>query len=76
MHNILYNFHTWEKDAREFKGDKALFWAGKMSEVAYRVINARATDLSYYVQLLDQVRVHYDDEIFSRVERGGTREDI
>jgi hypothetical protein len=51
-----------------FDGDIALFWAGRMSEVVYRMNNCRVMDMSECMQLLYRCKVSYDQEIFRRVE--------
>ena len=53
----------------ESGGDRALFWAGKMSRLASSLHKGYATQLSHYVELLERVAWRYDREIiFNRAE--------
>ncbi len=57
-----------EELAEKFDGDKALFWAGQMSEVAGRLVVSSLPYICRYAELLDHCRKRYDGEIIAAVE--------
>lgn len=59
-------FVTWKEDLKQFDGDIALFWAGKMSTVTSFIVGGGVTNLSSNIQLLKSCKDAYDNEIFSR----------
>ena len=54
--------------AKKFDGDKALFWAGRMSIVIGMMDQASVTDLSRLMELLLKCRRRYDTIITERME--------
>ena len=60
----METIELWERDAERFDGDKALFWAGRMSIAAGMLARSDALRLSAAIKLLDDCRERYDDVIF------------
>ena len=60
----METIELWERDAERFDGDKALFWAGRMSWAAGIVVRSDALRLSVAIKLLDDCRERYDEVIF------------
>ena len=54
--------------ADEFKGDKALFWAGQMATHAATLERANPLALSRLLDMLFFCREQYDHVIFTRVK--------
>ena len=54
----------WEREAEQFDGDQALFWAGRMSIAAGMVARSDARWLSAAIELLNECRERYDAIIF------------
>ena len=69
----METIELWERDAERFDGDKALFWAGRMSIAAGMVVRSDALRLSAAIKLLDDCRERYDLVIFGEAgkERPG-----
>ena len=59
-------FDNWYESAGNFKGDLALFWAGRMSTAAGMVVNSKPAQLSDTCWLLDVARKEYDRIIIDR----------
>ena len=51
---------------QDFTGDKALFWAGKMSSVTKRILSCNIRQLSGNIALLEMCMQEYDNIIFNR----------
>ena len=60
----METIELWERDAELFGGDKALFWAGRMSIAAGMVVRADVFRLSAAIELLNECRERYDGVIF------------
>jgi len=57
----------WDKECKLFKGDNALFWAGKMSIVIQMLYEANISRFSVIFELLLYCQTRYDNIIFNRV---------
>jgi len=55
-----------ESDAKKFKGDKALYWAGKLSHMIGELNHIPLFKLSEAYEYLSFCKEHYDQEIISR----------
>ena len=60
----METIELWERDAELFDGDRALFWAGRMSIAAGMVVRSDARRLSAAIELLNECRERYDAIIF------------
>ena len=60
----METIELWDRDAELFGGDRALFWAGRMSIAAGMVVRSDALRLSAAIELLDDCRERYDKVIF------------
>lgn len=58
----------WKEEVEKFTGDKALFWAGRMSIAAGMVIHSLPCRISENVWLLGMCKTEYDHIIFSRTK--------
>lgn len=58
----------WEDAADKFDGDKALFWAGRMSMCVGSLMKSDLMSISYFMDLLNSVRHKYDNEIMKQME--------
>ena len=56
-------------DCAMFAGDKALFWAGRMSQTIESVMSCYPRDISNWLDLLCKIKHEYDDIIFSKLGR-------
>lgn len=59
----------WKTEFEAFEGDKALFWAGKMSISIGALISAQPLNISSIIHLLGKVKEAYDWEIFSNLKK-------
>ena len=57
-----------KKECEFFKGDKALFWSGQLSQTIESFMNCRPIDFSVWLDLLYRIKTEYDTEIFSRMK--------
>ena len=55
-------------DAERFDGDKALFWAGRMSMLVRTLEESQLCVASKYVTLISLCATEYDKIIFARVD--------
>ena len=60
----METIELWDRDAELFGGDKAIFWAGRMSWAAGIVVRSDALRLSAAIKLLDDCRERFDAIIF------------
>lgn len=68
-YEIMDEYHKeLESWSTRTKGDKALFWAGRMAQIIKAMTMCSPIQLSDYIVLLDLVREQYDQIIFSRVK--------
>lgn len=68
-YEIMDEYHKeLESWSTRTKGDKALFWAGRMAQTIKVMTMCSPIQLSDYIVLLDLVREQYDQIIFSRVK--------
>lgn len=58
-----------EELAEKFDGDKALFWAGQMSDAAGALLVSSLPYIGKHARLLDHCRKRYDDEIVAAMEK-------
>ena len=65
----METIELWDRDAELFGGDRALFWAGRMSIAAGMVVRSDALRLSAAIALLDECRERYDEVIFGRATK-------
>lgn len=65
---ISNTMNAWRSDAEKFPGDKALFWAGKMSIMIGTIAKCGVGALSLNVALAERCRQEYDHIIFNRGE--------
>ena len=59
---------AYREELNQFKGDKALFWAGRMAQTIKAMTSCSPLRLSGYIELLDLLREEYDRIIFDRVK--------
>lgn len=57
---------SWSSECDAFQGDRALFWAGKMSIAVGLMEYSYPADFSKYFSLLLESKNNYDREILSR----------
>jgi hypothetical protein len=60
-------FDKWLEEADAFKGDKALYWAGRMSICVALIENSSVVNLSERITQLISCKNKYDSIIFSRM---------
>lgn len=58
---------SWTLECDLFQGDKALFWAGKISETIGYMEHTYPINYSTYFSLLVDLKTNYDNEILSRI---------
>ncbi len=58
----------WTEECEKFIGDKALFWAGKMSSLIGDLETCSPLEISRNVELLVFCKEKYDKVIFERSE--------
>ncbi len=61
-------FNRWNVECDNFKGDKALFWAGKMSTLIRQIEVSQFERVGSLFNLLSKCRTQYDVEIYRRAE--------
>lgn len=64
--NAIKELERFDKECEEFKGDKALFWAGRMSMYIMQLNNIPR--LSETIYLLKEMAKRYDEIIFGRTK--------
>lgn len=50
-----------------FKGNKSLYWAGRMAECTRLITESKPSSLSENIKLLEQCANEYDKTIFGRL---------
>lgn len=58
--------NAWQADAEKFTGDKAMFWAGKMSTMIGVIARSGVSVLSVNVAVAERCKEEYDHIIFGR----------
>jgi hypothetical protein len=66
-----HTFEAWKGKAAAFEGNKALFWAGRMSILVATIEKRPLGGSVGALELLFEVRREYDDEIIRRTDIGG-----
>lgn len=59
----------WDADFEKFEGDPALFWAGRMSQAAFKVYHCELCNLRPWLDDLEYARQKYDSVIFDRTNK-------
>ena len=68
-YEIMDEYHKeLESWSTRTKGDRALFWAGRMAQTIKAMTMCSPIQLSGYIVLFDLIREEYDQIIFSRLQ--------
>ncbi len=64
----MHRCEIWTNECDKFTGDKALFWAGKMSNLINYLETCYPSEISRNVELLVFCKEEYDKIIFERAK--------
>ena len=65
----MTTFEYYLKSAKDFKGSKALFWAGRMSIVIENMGKCNIRHFAEELSLLYKCKEKYDEEVFKGVKK-------
>lgn len=57
----------WDRDFASWRGDKALFWAGRMASTIDKLTVSYPIEISDILELLVYAKNRYNEEIISRM---------
>lgn len=62
-------FDKMSEDLKNFSGDPALFWAGRMSHYVCKLQNASLEDFSEIIHILGWIQEEYESIIIQRTDQ-------